>query len=131
MTWMAIRANEEEVRAALQGAGIEVIETGSGHSCLAQLVKPADAAFVARFAGETQQRTPASDKQLFMALLGMVTAQVSQAGGCILDLRECGLGADKAKAIAERAGLDVSIGLKAVYTPRPDTEVSAWEARTE
>jgi hypothetical protein len=150
MTWLAIRANEEEVRTALQGAGIEVIETGTGHAlggflegaaglqgswamvflrgaALAPLVTPADAAFVALFEGAL---TVASDKRLFSSLVNLVTARVDQQGGCILDLREFGLGADTAKVIAERAGLVVSIGLKAVYTPRPDTDGSAREART-
>ena len=141
MMWMAIRASEEDLRAALLAAGIEVIETGNGQALggfleraasvegawgmvwlqgapLAQLVNPRDAAFVALFEGEPQPVTVASDKRLFSALADMVTAQVQEKGGCFLDLREFGLSSETAKAIAERAGLHVSIGLKAVFTPQ-------------
>ena len=138
MTWMAIRGSEEDIRAALRSAGIEVIETGNGQALdafldragclqgdwgmvllqgapLAQLVNPRDAAFVALFEKEPQVVTVASDERLFSSLVDLVTGQVSHKGGCILDLREFGLSAETAKAIAERAGLKVSIGVKAVY----------------
>jgi hypothetical protein len=141
MTWLAIRASEEDIRAALLAAGIEVIETGNGQALggfleraasyegtwgmvwlqgapLAQLINPRDVAFMAVIEGEPQPVTVASDERLFSSLVDMVTAQVHAKGGCILDLREFGLSSETARAIAEQAGLSVSIGLKAVYTPQ-------------
>jgi hypothetical protein len=141
MVWMAIRASEEDIRAAFLAAGIEVIETGDGQFLggfleratslegpwgmvwlqgvpLAQLINPRDRAFVALMEGEPQPVAVASDKRLFSSLVDMVTAQVQEKGGCLLDLRDFGLSSETAKAIAERGGLNVSIGLKAVFTPQ-------------
>ena len=140
MMWIAIRASDEDIRAALLAAGIEVIETGNGQALggfleraasfegywgmvwlqgapLAQLINPRDRAFVALLEGEPQPVAVASDKRLFSALVDMVTAKVQEKGGCLLDPREFGLSSETAKAIAERAGVNVSIGLKAVFTP--------------
>ncbi|HKI03947.1 MAG TPA: hypothetical protein VKK31_18345 [Thermoanaerobaculia bacterium] len=146
MKWLAIRATESEIQAAFRGAGVEVIGEGDAKALgaflestesaqeswglvwlqegpIAQLANLHDAAFLALAEGEPSVAI-ASDSRLLATLVDMAATQVAEKGGCLLDLREFGLSADTARVIAERAGLNVVIGLKALFTPRDEMESS-------
>jgi len=69
---------------------------------------------VASFAGELP-RAFVADGRAVSLLVGVVTKRVTERGGCILDLREFGLSPQTAREIAARAGLSVSVGMKAVF----------------
>jgi hypothetical protein len=137
---MAIRASEEEIRTALQQSDLEMIGSGDTGSLrgfleraaaqeagpwamvwlearpLTQLAVPADAAVVSPAEG-APPRAIAIDEELLQVLANTVRSGVQRQGGCILDLREFGLSPETARKVAERAGVEVSIGLKAVYVP--------------
>ena len=71
---------------------------------------------VVAFAGGPP-RALADDRRGLTMLVSMVRKRVAEQGGCILDLEEFGLSRETAREVAALGRLEVSIGLKAVYSP--------------
>jgi len=132
MKWRAILTTEDDLRSALKGhPGIEFLAEGGPRDLRAflegyeSLKKPIVILTMgsAPIPSEAEGGLDiASDPRLMATLVDLVNTRVKDMGGAIIDLQEYNLSVDAALEVARRAGLEVSIGLKAVYAPRDEDE---------
>ena len=126
MKWIAFQGTEQEVRSTLASyPGIEILAEG-GIENLITFLKGSKSlqkrlGIILRtgddLLGEEGIGISSIDP-LMATLVDLVTTRVNETGDAILDLQDFRLSAEDAQKVARRAGLQVSIGVKAVYTPK-------------